>query len=249
MGLLPPVYAGVVKCNGPQPIQHRHMLPKGDFTVNTQLTTQEVSMLAKALGNKDDREAINGYDSRKAKRESLKESTKSAKALRKEMKKADKSTMSDAEKKAHEESLKALNKDIKKIAAAAREFGAVDSITAINAFVNTAMSAGGGAIAAHVTDGDYLPRIVSNVVGCVGVDLLSTAVQKYITGTYGDEDWKRWTHKTLRAGFEVGGAAAVSAAVAHYGFGKCPYEAAVTAAGTQVAKRGLEWVRNSIMEW
>jgi len=212
------------------------------------ITVQQVEDYVKSLGDRKDRDSVNGWDKRSAERKEINEMITSGKKLHKELKDVDTKTMDAELKKAHEKEREDLNKLIKKMAAAGREYGRIDSVTIINGVVNIGMSAAGGAIAAHVTDGDYFNRILSNTIACSGVDAISEGITRYLTGIYGSEDWQRYAHKGVKFVFEVGGAAGASALISHYALGKDPIEAAITAAATQVGKRGLEWVRDAIME-
>ena len=221
---------------------------KGVSTVNKAITVSQVEEYVKSLGDRKDRDSIHGWEKRSAERKAINEMIESGEKLYKELKDADPKQLDAERKKAQEKELADLNKSIKKMAAAGREFGRIDSITIINGVVNIGMSAAGGAIAAHVTDGDYFNRILSNTIACSGVDAISEGITRYLTGIYGSEDWQRYAHKGVKFVLEVGGAAGASALISHYALGKDPIEAAITAAATQVGKRGLEWVRNAIME-
>lgn len=216
--------------------------------MTTAVTVSQVEAYVKGLGDRKDRDSVNGWDKRSAAREAINELITKGKELRKELKDVDPKTLTEELKKENEKQLADLNKSIKKMAAAGREFGRIDSITIINGVVNIGMSAAGGAIAAHVTDGDYFNRILSNTIACSGVDAISEGISRYLTGIYGSEDWHRYAHKGVKFVFEVGGAAGASALISHYALGKDPIEASITAAATQVGKRGLEWVRDQIME-
>lgn len=211
-------------------------------------TVKDAELFVKGLGERKDREGINGWDKRSEMRKGISEMISEGKKLHKNLKDVDTKTMDKQMKESHTKELQELNKSIKKMAAAGRELGRIDSVTIINGVVNIGMSVAGGAIAANVTDGDYFNRILSNTIACSGVDAISEGITRYLTGIYGDEDWKRYAHKGVKIVFEVGGAAAASAAISHYALGKDPIEAAITAASTQVGKRGLEWIRDSIME-
>jgi hypothetical protein len=93
-----------------------------------------------------------------------------------------------------------------------------------------------------------LSRIVSNAIGCVGVDALTHLITTRMTGVYG-EGWQKNAFKGVVFTVRIGGAAAASATIAHFAYGKNPIEAALTAGLTQGSKIVLEWVRNSIMSW
>ena len=213
-----------------------------------QMSVTEVVKFSEELGNRDSRDAIHGIKERGDKRKSMCEVLEAAKELKKELKKADTSKMAEEEKKAHDEVLKKLKKSSAEISAVHREFGGIDVVVGVNGIVNIGISVAGGAIAANVMDGDYLSRIVSNAIGCVGVDALTHLITTRMTGVYG-EGWKKNAFKGVVITVRVGGAAAASASLAHYAYGKDPIEAALTAVITQGSKIGLEWVRDSIMGW
>lgn len=244
MGLLSPVYAGVVYLTKEPQLQYSTSAEADgkEFIMGneaiTQMETEFDKELTEVHGERKDRDAIVGWDKRAKKLEAVK---KHVETMDKEIKDLNESESS-------KEMKKALVKQRKKLKAIGREFGLVDSAAVVNGVLHIGISVGGGAIAAKSTGGDYYKMIGANVAGCTIADATMAIIEKKITGQLADEGWKRWSFKAVKFTVRVGGAAGISAGTS-YLLKVDPITGAVTAAGTQILRMGLEALADVIMQW
>ncbi len=170
------------------------------------------------------------------------------KLVKEQMDKMDKEIADVNDSEEGKEMAKTLKKQKKKLSAIGREFGLIDSAAVVNGVLHVGISVAGGAIAAKVTGGDYYKMIGANVAGCTISDAAMAIIEKKITGQLADEGWKRWSFKAIKFTVRVGGAAGISAGVSHL-MQIDPATGAVTAAGTQIVRMGLEAIADQLEQW
>jgi len=242
MGLLSPAYAGVVYLykephlqystrQSRRPISRRIVMKVVKENKEKTALQLEYDAHVTAQGSKSDRDSIYGLEKRSAERKAINE------------------IIEAAEKDAKGEGVKKgeLKTQLKVLRRIRREYGHMDGATFLSMAVNIAMTAGGGAISAKMTDGRYLHAIIPNLVGCLTVDAATALIEKNFTGQF-DEGWKRITFQTVIVITRVGGAAGIAAGTSYLMKGD-PLTAAITAVGTQTVKIVFEKLADMIIAY